>query len=258
MSRETVRQIVKEDLGMRKISAKMVPRILTYDQKQCQLHISSDLLRNAEMFDRVITNDEMWCFQYDLETKWQKMQWKTQNSPRPKKARMSRSQIKTMLVCFFSHKGIVHCEFIAQGQTANGKSTVYLEVLTKLRECVQRERPGLWPDKWILHHDSTPAHDALRVLEFLAKKSITKMDHPPYSPDLAPCGFWHYPKLKKCPEATKICWPFWHPTQREHVTARYSGKRFSSLFPAVAPSSHEVRSFTGRVFQRREQPLAHR
>jgi hypothetical protein len=25
----------------------------------------------------------------------------------------------------------------------------------------------------------------LRVLEFLATKSITKMDHPPYSPDLA-------------------------------------------------------------------------
>jgi hypothetical protein len=60
MNRETVRQIVKEDLGMRKISAKIVPRILTHDQKQrWRLHISSDLLRNAEMFDRVITGDEM-------------------------------------------------------------------------------------------------------------------------------------------------------------------------------------------------------
>jgi len=90
MSRETVQQIVKEDLGMRKISAKMVPRILTHDQKQRQLHISSDLLRNDEMFDRVITGDETWCSQYDPETKRQSMQWKTQNSPRPKTARMSR------------------------------------------------------------------------------------------------------------------------------------------------------------------------
>jgi len=32
MNRETARQIVKEDLGMRKISAKMVPRILTHDR----------------------------------------------------------------------------------------------------------------------------------------------------------------------------------------------------------------------------------
>jgi hypothetical protein len=42
MNRETVRQIVNEDLGMRKFFAKMVPRILTHDKKR-QLHISSDL-----------------------------------------------------------------------------------------------------------------------------------------------------------------------------------------------------------------------
>jgi len=68
MNRETVQQIVKEDLGMRIISTKMVPRILSHDQKH-QLHRSSDLLCNAEMFDRVITGDETWCIQYDLETK---------------------------------------------------------------------------------------------------------------------------------------------------------------------------------------------
>ena len=67
MNSETVRQIVKEDLRMRKISPKMIPRILTHDQKQRRLHISSDLLRNAEMFDSVITGDETWCFQYDPE-----------------------------------------------------------------------------------------------------------------------------------------------------------------------------------------------
>jgi len=50
MNRETVRHIVKEDSGMRKISARMVPHILTHDQKQCRLHVSSDILRNAEKF----------------------------------------------------------------------------------------------------------------------------------------------------------------------------------------------------------------
>ena len=89
------------------------------------------------------------------------MQWKTQNSPRPKKARVSRWQVKTMLVCFFDHKGIVHYKFIAQGQTVNQQC--YLEVLRRLRESVRRKRPRLWPDKWILHHDNAAAHDALRV-----------------------------------------------------------------------------------------------
>jgi hypothetical protein len=78
------------------------------------------------------------------------------------------------------------------------------------------------------------------------------MDHSPYSPDLA------LAILKKCPEGTEICWHSWYPTQHDNVTARYSGKRFSRLFHAVAPSSHEVQSFTRRVFRRWQQPLVHR
>jgi hypothetical protein len=38
---ETVLQILMEDLGMRKISANMVPQILTNDQKQQWLHVKS-------------------------------------------------------------------------------------------------------------------------------------------------------------------------------------------------------------------------
>jgi len=148
----------------------------------------------------------------------------------------------------FDHKGIVQYEFISQGQTVNQQC--YLEVLTRLRETVRRKRPWLWPDKRILQHDNAPAHDALRFCEFLDSNSIIKMDHPPYSPELGPCDFLALSKIKKCPEGTNICWPFWHPTQRENVTAKYSGRRFSRLFPAVAPSSHEAHSFTRRVFRR--------
>jgi hypothetical protein len=43
LDRETVRKILTEDLGMRKVSAKMVPQILSDDQKQWQLDVCSDL-----------------------------------------------------------------------------------------------------------------------------------------------------------------------------------------------------------------------
>jgi hypothetical protein len=36
----------------------------------------------------------------------------------------------------------------------------------------------------------------LRIYEFLTEKSITKMDQPPYSPDIAPCDFWLFPRFK--------------------------------------------------------------
>jgi hypothetical protein len=38
-------------------------------------------------------------------------------------------------------------------------------------------------------------HDVLTICKFLAKISITKMYHPPYSPE-APCYFWLFPRLR--------------------------------------------------------------
>jgi hypothetical protein len=42
----------------------------------------------------------------------------------------------------------------------------------------------------------TTHHAALSVREFFAKHSIPVVPHPPYSPDLAPCDFFLFPRLK--------------------------------------------------------------
>jgi hypothetical protein len=90
LGRETVRKILNEDLGMRKVSAKMVLRILSDDQKQQQHDVCSDLSRQSaegnNFLDRVIMGGESWCFRYDPEMKCQSMQRKTSVSPRPKNA----------------------------------------------------------------------------------------------------------------------------------------------------------------------------
>jgi hypothetical protein len=56
----------------------------------------------------------------------------------------------------------------------------------------------------MLHHDNAPAHHASRFRELLAKESITKMDHPPYSHDLASCDFWRFSKLKNASKGQKF------------------------------------------------------
>jgi hypothetical protein len=56
----------------------------------------------------------------------------------------------------------------------------------------------------ILHHDNPLALEALRVRELLAKNSIKKMDHPPYSPDAAPCDFWLFPRLKTALKGQRV------------------------------------------------------
>jgi len=45
-----------------------------------------------------------------------------------------------------------------------------VEMLERLCEAVCRKGPELWPNDWILHHDNTPAHEALSIKQFLAKK----------------------------------------------------------------------------------------
>jgi hypothetical protein len=56
------RKILTEDLGMRKVSAKMVPRTLFDDQKQRRLDVCSDLSRQLtegnNFLDKVIKGDE--------------------------------------------------------------------------------------------------------------------------------------------------------------------------------------------------------
>ena len=52
-------------------------------------------------------------------------------------------------------------------------------------------------NSWILHQDNAPAHTALSEREFLATKQIAVLEHPAYSPDLAPSDFFLFPKIKE-------------------------------------------------------------
>jgi len=92
----------------------------------------------------------------------QSSQWMGKGSPRPKKARMSRSKIKVLLVVFFDWKGTVHHEFVPRGQMVNKQ--LYQEVLACLRDAVCRRRPELWENQtWMLHHDNVLAHVSLLI-----------------------------------------------------------------------------------------------
>jgi len=156
-----------------------------------------DLLQRTEnvldLLNSIITCDETSVFTYDPETKRQSMQWKSTSSPRPKKARMSCSKFKAILIVFFDIQGIVMAEWVPSGQTVNQQ--YYTEVFTKVRERVRRKQPEVWRNRWILHQDNTPAHNTLSV-------NISVLEHPPYLPDLTPCDFYLFPKFKSVLKGT--------------------------------------------------------
>lgn len=96
---------------------------------------------------------------YDVETKAQSSQWRHSGSPRPKKARQVRSNVKVMLTVFFDFNGIVHHEFLPQGQTINKECYKLqlgnLQVQRRLREAIRKKRLDLWQNNsWLLHHDN--------------------------------------------------------------------------------------------------------
>ena len=136
MDRESVRHILREELNMRKVCAKMVPK-----QKECHKELCLTLLQCIEnepdLLNLIITCEETWVLMYDTETKRQSMQWKSTSSPRPKKACMSNLKFKAMLIVFFDIQGVVMAEWVPSSQTVNQQ--YYIEVLMKLRERVRRK-----------------------------------------------------------------------------------------------------------------------
>jgi len=119
----TSQKILNEELQMRRVLVKYVPRLLTAEQKQERVSICTDLHKQAQndpnFMSLVITGDESWVYGYDLETKQMSSQWKTASSPQPKKAQQVKSNVKTMLIVFFNIGGLVHHEYIARGQMVN-------------------------------------------------------------------------------------------------------------------------------------------
>ena len=51
-------------------------------------------------------------------------------------------------------------------------------------------------DSWFLYHDNAPAHRAFATQEFLDGMAVQLLEHPVYSPDLAPCDFGLFPYVK--------------------------------------------------------------
>jgi hypothetical protein len=130
ISNGSAQTILKEDFNMWKLCTKIVPKVLTDEQKQGHVDCCNDWIESVQdphFCERVITGDEAWIYEYDPETKRQSEEWKHLGSPRIKKARKSHSKIKTMLIIFFYICGVLRNKYVPAGQTVNAK--FYVEVL---------------------------------------------------------------------------------------------------------------------------------
>ena len=80
--------ILTDILGMSRVLARLVPRMLTEDQKRSRFDISRYLLSRyeddpEEFMDWAVTQVETWVSHSNPESKKQSMQWKHPGSPPP-------------------------------------------------------------------------------------------------------------------------------------------------------------------------------
>ena len=97
---------------------------------------------------------------------------------------------------FFDSKGPVLHIPVPKGSSVTGK--FYREsVLTQLVDFYQKCRPHTSVLGIKLLHDNAPADKSATEQEYLKKSGLDVLYHPPYSPDLSPCDFWLFPRLKE-------------------------------------------------------------
>jgi histone-lysine N-methyltransferase SETMAR len=69
--------------------------------------------------------------------------------------------------------------------------------MERLLNIIQRVRTGMCEcSDWSILQDNAPSHNVTIVKQFLVQQKITVLDHPPYSPDLAPADYVLFPKVK--------------------------------------------------------------
>ena len=63
--------------------------------------------------------------------------------------------------------------------------------------CYNKNRPSKGWSGIHLLQDKASSHKCEVVKSFLASEKVKVLNHPPYSPDLSPCDFFLFPRLKK-------------------------------------------------------------
>ena len=200
LSRFTLHTIIHDHLGLRKITSRWVPHKLTIKNRQDRVRICKENLNKFEsgawrLYD-VVTGDESWFYHYHVGRKQSNKSWLEKGESPRTLVRQGRFSPKTMVCLFFKTTGVVLVSYLESGKTINHET--YIDYcLDPLIKELYKIRPIDGVKNIKLHHDNARPHVHQAVKSYLKDNSLHTIDHPPYSPDLAPCDFWLFDYIKQ-------------------------------------------------------------
>ena len=193
--------ILHDSLQLRKLCARWIPHQLHPQQKNARVNWCKEMLKKfnhgrSRDVAKIITGDETWIYHYDPQTKQQSREWCEVGYGPPTKVRRTQFTKKQIYAIFFNTTGVKTVVPLEPGGTIN--STWYTEsCLPKVIEAIHVQRPGTGLRGTFLHHDNASSHRSKMTRQFVEESGLQLLPHPPYSPDLAPCDFWLFPRIKK-------------------------------------------------------------
>jgi len=113
---------------------------------------------------------------------------------------VQKSAGKVLASIFCDQDGILLIDYLTKGQTINGK--YYSSLLVQLKDVLKENRRGKVTRGVLFLHDNAPAHWALATQKKLAYLGFQCLDHPLYSPDLAPSDYHLFSRLKETIESS--------------------------------------------------------
>ena len=122
-------------------------------------------------------------------------------------------QLKMLMLFAYDIHGILTRHKVPSGRTITGK---YFEEYLKNTYDQRSERSALrlWQYPTILHDNAT-VHKVTRVASLFTSYGWEVLDHAPHSPDIRPCDYDLYPRMKEICEVyammtkmnLKLPWP---------------------------------------------------
>jgi len=146
-----------------------------------------------DFLSRLVTTDETWLYHYDPETKQQSVEWRHSGSPGPKKIPSAKIRWKSSRLDFFGSR-LHPLHYLPKVKTINAE--YYSSLLVQLKDILKEKHRGKFTN-WVLFLHNAPAHRAFATRKKLAYLDFQCLDHPPYSPNLAPSDYHLFPVLKK-------------------------------------------------------------
>jgi histone-lysine N-methyltransferase SETMAR len=182
-------------LGFKSKLNKWVPHQLSDFNVHTRLTICQKMLarhQKESFLDRIVTCDEK-CIYHDNSAR--ERSWGLPGQAPKTTAKRGLTQKKVLLSVWWDCRGILLAEFLPSGQTIN--SGVYCGYLQKLDAELKNKRPALVNRKGvILHQDNAKPHTSKVTKKFLQELGYELLEHPPYSPDLAPSDYYLFRSLQ--------------------------------------------------------------